>query len=289
MRPTAWSLPALVLPSDKVGNALQLPPFKRGSTCHKAGGEIFRICKTLAKFQKSPRSLYRPCVQGDTRNSKSRTGKSRADTEVGPYIALLLLLIPPQVFAVPDIQTIMSNLSHVIVPFTVTTLAVSYAAGVYFILSGLMMMKKMGNFATQQSQPGELSGPMVKILVGAALLYLPSSTDTMTNTIFGNGSNSLFPNKSINYGGLGSGSTLLGYMGADGFNQQWIAIANTLVMYIQFLGLLSFVKGWFIIAGTAGHSSQPGTLSKGFTHIIGGVIAMNFVAAMNTIGTTIGF
>ncbi len=243
MRPTAWSLPALVLLFAKVANVLSSPPFKRGLICHKAGRGIF---------------------------------------------GLLLLLIHPQVFATPDMQTIMSNLSNVIVPFTLATLAISYAAGVYFIFSGLMMMKKMGNFATQQSQPGELSGPVIKLLVGAALIYLPRSTDTIAISVFGGSTNSLFGNGAVNYGSLGSGSSLLGYMGADSFNQQWIAIANTLVMYIQFLGLLSFVKGWFIIAGTAGHSAQPGTLSKGVTHIIGGIIALNFVAAIKLIQATIG-
>lgn len=202
-------------------------------------------------------------------------------------LGLLLLLVHQQAYAVPDIGTIMSNLKHVIGPLTLMLLAISYTAGVYLIFSGLMMMKKMGNFATQQSQPGELSGPMVKILVGAALIYLPSSTDTITSSLFGSGGASLFSNGGVSYSSLGSGSSLLGYMGGDSFNQQWVSIANTLVMYIQFLGLLSFVKGWFIISGTAGHSSQPGVVGKGITHIIGGVVAMNFVAAANVIYSTI--
>ncbi len=202
------------------------------------------------------------------------------------YALLILLFVHPQVYAAPDIQTIMSNLSHVIVPITITVLTISYAAGVHFIFSGIMMMKKMGNFATQQSQPGDLSGPFIKILVGSALIYLPSSTDTMTNAIFESGI-SLFGGGGPNYSNLGSGSSLLGYMGSDSLSQQWIAIANTLVLYIQFLGLLSFIKGWFIISSTAEHSAQPGTVSKGVTHIIGGIVAMNFVTATNVIYNTI--
>lgn len=200
-------------------------------------------------------------------------------------LGLLLLFVHQQAYAMPDIQTIMSNISRIILPLTVMILAISYAGGVYMIISGLLMMKKLGNFATQQSQPGELSGPMVKVLVGAALIYLPSSSDIISNSLFQNGS-SLF-NGGINYSNLGSGASLLGYTGGDSLNQQWSAIANTLVLYIQFLGLLSFIKGWFIISGTAGHSSQPGVLSKGITHIIGGIVAMNFVAASNVIYNTI--
>ncbi len=200
---------------------------------------------------------------------------------------LFCLCSSESVYALADVQTIMANLAKVIMPITTMVLAISYAAGVYLIVSGLMMMKKLGNFATQQTQPGELSGPLVKILIGAVLIYLPSSTGIIGNSLFQSG-NSLFGNGGrVNYNNVGAGSSLLGYMGGDSLSQQWIAVANTLVLYIQFLGLLSFIKGWFIWAGTAGHSSQPGTTSKGVTHIIGGIVAINFVGAVNIIYNTI--
>jgi intracellular multiplication protein IcmC len=280
MRPTAWCSPALGLRSGKTADLLQLLPFLKGGRL-KAGG-IFRISTLFRKFQKSPRPPSLALSQGDPLLEK---GVKTRGYQL--FLALLLLLFHPQAYAVPDIGTIMSNLKNVITPLTIMLLAISYAAGVYFIFSGLMMMKKMGNFATQQSQPGELSGPMVKILVGAALIYLPSSTDTITHSLFGGAGASLFGNGGVNYNSLKSGSSLLGYMGGDSFNQQWVSIANTLVMYIQFLGLLSFVKGWFIISGTAGHSSQPGVVGKGLTHIVGGIVAMNFVTAVNVIYSTI--
>jgi len=189
---------------------------------------------------------------------------------------------------VPDIQTILTNISNIIVPLTALTLTISFTAGVFFIFQALVALKHFGGQigATGQAQPGEFGGPLMKLLIGAILIYLPSSTDALTNSLFNTGS-SLFGSGSINYQNLGSGSALLGYGGASSFGQQWAALANTLVLYIQFIGLLSMLKGWFILANSAGHNAQQGNVAKGFTHVIGGVIAMNFITAVNIIHNTI--
>ena len=187
----------------------------------------------------------------------------------------------------PDIQTILTNISNVIVPLTALALAISFCAGIFFIFQALTALKNFGHIGmTGQAQPGEFAAPLTKLFIGAILIYLPSSTDAMTNSIFSTGA-SLFGTGSINYQNLGSGSTLLGYGGVSGFGQQWAALANTLVLYIQFVGLLSMIKGWFILANSAGHSAQQGSVSRGFTHVIGGIIAMNFITAVNVINNTI--
>lgn len=184
-----------------------------------------------------------------------------------------------------DIQAVLANLGRVIVPLTAMILTISFAGGIYMIFHALTMFKKFGNMS-MQAQPGELAGPMMQLLVGAVLIYLPTSSDILMSSLFGT-SNSLFGDGSINYQNLGSGSSLLGYATGGNFSQQWAALANTLVLYIQFLGLLSFVKGWFILSKSVGQGSQPDMKAKGITHVIGGIIAMNFVGAVNIIMNTV--
>lgn len=184
-----------------------------------------------------------------------------------------------------DVQTVLANLSRVIVPLTAMILMISFAGGIYMIFHALTLFKKFGNMS-MQAQPGELAGPMMQLFVGAVLIYLPTSSDIFTSSIFGT-ADSLFGYGSINYQNLGTGSSLLGYATGGSFNQQWAALANTLVLYIQFLGLLSFVKGWFILSKSVGQGAQPDMKAKGITHIIGGIIAMNFVGAVNIIMNTV--
>ena len=199
--------------------------------------------------------------------------------------SLLLFCAPAQA---ADMQTVLKNLSSVIVPATIMVLTISYACGIYFMIIGLMALKKLGNFATQQSQPGDLKEPMAHVIIGAILIYLPSTSSVMGASFLGANAASLFgTNGGLSYASLGMGASLLGYVGADTLSQQWASIANTLVLYIQFLGLLSFVRGWFILAESAAHSAQQGGSSKGVTHIIGGIIAMNFVPVVNIINNTI--
>jgi intracellular multiplication protein IcmC len=203
-----------------------------------------------------------------------------------PYLGSLLYFVSENAYAAPDIQTILNNLSRIIVPLTLLVLMCSYVGGVWMIIHALTMMKKFGNMS-MQAQPGELGGPLVQLVVGAVLIYLPSSTDIITSSLFGS-SNSIFDSGGgVNYSNVGYGSEILGYLPTDSFAQQWAAMANTLVLYIQFVGLLSFVKGWFILSKSAGHGAQQGSVAKGVTHILGGIVAINFIAASNIIYNTI--
>jgi len=202
---------------------------------------------------------------------------------------LTLVLLSENAYAA-DIQTVLTNVSKVIVPLTGMVLVISYVCGIYMIFHGISEMRKLTNFMMAQSQSESLSGPILHLVVGAILIWLPTSTDILTNTLFG-GTNSIFGSgtglNSINYSAAGTGSTLLSYLPGDGVTQQWASIADTLVLYIQFLGLLSFIKGWFLISKSAGAGGQQGNFAKGLTHIIGGIVAINFVGAVEIISNTV--
>lgn len=205
-------------------------------------------------------------------------------------LTFLFYLLSENAYAAVDLQTALTNLSNIIVPLTGVVLMCSYIGGIMLIFNGLMLMKKFGQVGTATAQPGELGGPLMKIIIGAILIYLPTSTDTFLNslfstagTIFGDGGTTNLQT----YQSLGVGASLLGYLGGDTLSQQWQSLANTLVLYIQFLGLLSFVKGWFILSHSVGQGAQQGSFAKGLTHIIGGIIAINFVGVVNIINNSI--
>jgi intracellular multiplication protein IcmC len=201
------------------------------------------------------------------------------------FAALLFAFVCESAYAA-DIQTVLTNMSNIIMPLTAMVLMISYAAGVYMIIHALTMFKKFGN-VSMQAQPGELSGPLMQLIVGAVLIYLPTSTDTLTNSLFGTTASIFGYGTDINFANAGTGSQILGYLPTNSFGQQWAAMANTLVLYIQFLGLLSFVKGWFILSKSAGHGAQPGMFAKGVTHVLGGIVAINFVGVVQIISNTI--
>lgn len=200
-------------------------------------------------------------------------------------LGLLLFLFSEAAFAA-DIHQILRNVRGIIVPLTSMVLVISFVFGIFLIFRALGLMKKFGMMQSMQTQPGELSGPLGYLVVGAVLIYLPTSTDYMMNSLFET-ANSIFDTNSVNYQALGQGSSLIGYASGSSFDQYWVDLANTLVLYIQFLGFLSFVRGWFILSKAGAPGLQPGTISKGLTHVLGGVGLINIVGVVNILKNTI--
>jgi intracellular multiplication protein IcmC len=192
-----------------------------------------------------------------------------------------LFLISDSAYALQDITQILSNISRVFAPLTLLVLMISYVAGIFFIFRALMLFKKFGSGQTQ----GEIGQPLLYLFVGTVLIFLPTTTDVTMNSLFGQ-TRSIFSG-GVNYGALGTGSSLMSYGNTSGIGQQWSSLANTLVLYMQFLGFLSFVRGWFIIAKSSTPNQQGGGIAKGLTHIIGGIALVNIVTVMNILSNTI--
>lgn len=189
--------------------------------------------------------------------------------------------------ALPDLTTVLKNIQNVIQPITALICVFSYIGGVFMIFKAIIKLKKMGGLGTQMAlQPGELITILVNLLVGAVLLYIPTSSEILSNSLLGE-SRSLFGGRgSIDYSSLGTGADIMQY-GSSNTNAQWQEVANTLVLYIQFFGFISFIKGWFMLSHLGAQGTQAGTGTKAIVHIIGGVIAMNFVQFMTILRNTI--
>lgn len=174
------------------------------------------------------------------------------------------------------------------IPLTQAMLAFSFIAGVYMIWHAITMMKKFGMMNSMQTQPGEFTGPIAYLVVGAILIWIPTTSDLLTESIFGSSAPELFSGNTFDYSAMGSGSELLSYTTGSTLQAQWSAIADTLVLYIQFIGFIAFIRGWIIVAKASQSGHQPGTMGKGVTHIVGGIIAINFVQFINLLEATLG-
>lgn len=182
-------------------------------------------------------------------------------------------------------STVLANISSIIVPLTALATFISWIIGAFMIFKAVMMLRKFGQ---QQTSMHENTGPLVYLIVGAILVYIPSSTDVMLNSFF-NTTNSIFDwGNNINYQQMGQGSDLLGYVSGQSLSAQWGDLANTLVLYVQFVGYLSFIKGWIMLSKMgSSQGSQQGAFTKGLIHIIGGVVAINVVGTYHILQNTV--
>lgn len=205
-----------------------------------------------------------------------------------------------------DLHGILYNLQQLLVPVTQLVLAISFVSGIALTFRGVAMLHTFGQLQNQMSKPNGITGPFVYILVGAVLMYMPTTTTIFSATIFGsNGFTSLFQFNDDNVITLNNGegenlkvtnnpnydkaasSELLSYVNVGGA-EEWSDLINTVVSYIQLIGLIAFVRGWFILSHSAESSGgQQGTFSKGLVHIIGGIVAINFVPFMHSISSLV--
>lgn len=207
------------------------------------------------------------------------------------YLFFLIILLglccfSDNAFAVPDLTTVLRNIQKVIQPITALICIISYIAGIFMVFKAIIKLKRMGGMGTQMMmQPGDMVTILVNFLVGAVLLYIPTSSDILTNSLLGESKSLFGGGTSIDYAGLGTGAEVMQYTNSS--NVQWAEVANTLMLYIQFFGFVSFIKGWFLISKLGAQGTQQGTGAKGVVHIVGGIIAMNFTTVVDILRNTV--
>jgi intracellular multiplication protein IcmC len=153
--------------------------------------------------------------------------------------------------------------------------SISYVTGIALAARGVMMYRIFANQTFGSAQRGEMAGPMVHIVVGAVLVYFPSAIDTSLTTLFGSSD-------------ILRAESLFAYESIEGV-ERWNKITLLIVRYLSLIGLIAFFRGWIILSKMAHSGSQPGSIGKGITHIIGGVLLINIVDTVNIIAATLGY
>lgn len=168
---------------------------------------------------------------------------------------------------VPDVATMLQNLSTAVPQFMQLVTASSYVMGMYMIFRGVSGLKAFGEQRSQMSTHTEMKSAIVLLSVGAGLLYLPSSVQAGLTTFWSD------PNP---YGYVTEASDDFSTMYQDAF------------LVIQLIGTVAFIRGLLTLSQMAGHSGQPGTLAKGFTYIVAGVCCINLNDFLNAINGSLG-
>jgi intracellular multiplication protein IcmC len=174
-----------------------------------------------------------------------------------------------------SVDVMLTNLQASFGSIVTLVKAVSYVMGMFFIVSGVMRYRIFANQTFGSAQRGEIAGPMVFIVIGAILFYLPSTVDTSVLTVFG----------STDMGQIGE---LIAYQSLAS-SEKWQHIATVIIQYMKLIGLIAFIRGWVILAKMGHPGSQPGSVPKGLIHVIGGVLLINIVDTVNILGCTFGY
>lgn len=149
-----------------------------------------------------------------------------------------------------DFTTILGNLSQSLYPLQRLITGGAYILGILFFITAIEKLKKIGDKRVGASSHEKVYVPMIHLVIGTVLLYLPSAIQTMANTTFGAGN-------------------VISYSSYSSFD-----LYRSMGMLVRTAGLLWFIRGCVLIV----HSSDPGNKdgAKGLLFLISGVLAINF-------------
>ena len=128
-----------------------------------------------------------------------------------------------------------------------------YFFGILLVIVGIQKLTAVAN------SQGKMYSAIAYILGGAALIFLPSMLDTVSNSVFG----------------VGNVLQYIPYQTHD--------IYSSMEMLIRTAGLIWFVRGCVLIM----HGSEPGAKEgrKGLMFVFAGILAINFEGSMAVLNT----
>lgn len=165
-----------------------------------------------------------------------------------------------------NVATMLNNLSTAVPSLMQLLTATAYVMGMFFIISGIAGLKEFGESRTARSDHRALSGPLVKILVGTALLYLPSSVQVGMSTFWNNPSPFAYV--------------------TDATNDSWSELINSVFLILQLIGTLAFIRG-LVILSHLGQSHSQGGFGRAMAHIVGGILLINMYQFLQAVFNTL--
>lgn len=148
---------------------------------------------------------------------------------------------------------------------------ICWIAGVFFVLKGLYMLKKMGYKTAFMGGGAGLTGPAFVVIIGVILINTPGFIKIMLMTLFATSD-------------IQNTVAWETRQGTD----TWYSAITPMIGLIQVIGLVAFLRGWILLVKANKENAQPGNMSKGFLHIIAGVMAVNITGTIDMINQTLG-
>ena len=174
--------------------------------------------------------------------------------------------------ALPDassvnLQQMIINVAATIPSFVQLCTAGAYLMGFLLVLQGVHKLKEYGEVSSMMGGSRNIWSPLMTLAVGSMLLYFVSSYQVGLQTLFGT-----------------SSPSPLTYSGGTDYSEELI---NAVVLLMQLVGCIAFIRGLLILNSAAGHNAQPGSYGKGITFIVGGLLSINIYGTWQAVINTL--
>ncbi len=159
-----------------------------------------------------------------------------------------------------DFVSIVENISNTLAPVQHLIAGFAYIMGIIFVIIGLVKLYKFNNIGGGEEG---MSPAMVYVFGGSFLIFLPSTLNALSKTVFGL-------------------DNILSYATPNPLD-----IISSIVLLIQTAGLVFFVRGCVLLI-TPSQSGGPKDGHRGIGFICAGILAMNFKTTTAVLASIVG-
>lgn len=167
---------------------------------------------------------------------------------------------------VPDIITMLLTLDKSFPALMYMANGFAYLFGFGIIIKAIWDLKKYTLGVSMVAQ-NDIRPTLVHLAVGAALIFVPSTIKSLLATFYGT-------------------DVITGYTHLP--DTTWQVASNTLIIFMQFIGLVAVVRGLLHLYKAAHGQSQQNGFTKGIIHLIGGVLSLNIIQTKDILYSTLG-
>jgi intracellular multiplication protein IcmC len=170
---------------------------------------------------------------------------------------------------------IINNIATSVRPIEKLIIVLTYVLGLVFAFKAIYSLKVYGESKATMSSHSSAKEPLLYLLVASVFIYFPSAFQIIMNTTFGYSS-------PLAYSAINSDSSTINTLFGAGS-----PVGSSLVLIIQVIGLVAFIKGWLLVSRSSSQGQPPGGTGKGLMHVFGGVVAMNIVGTLQILDNTL--
>jgi hypothetical protein len=122
--------------------------------------------------------------------------------------------------------------------------------------------------ATERGPQGGMTKPLINLMIGSFFIMLPTLINLLMFTVFSDGM--------VNYNTQEYSERFSAGFGAD--DPVIIAAIDGALLWVQFIGVIAFIKGFLMIREKTLNSQPHG--GAPYMHIIGGIAGLNVVGVI---------
>ena len=186
-------------------------------------------------------------------------------------ILVLLSSNSAMAYTADTLATMFSNLNNSLGSVYQMLIGICYLTGLSLVASAIYKLKKFGERTAFMHNSKGILAPALLMFIGTALMWAPRFLEVMNNTLFG-------------YAAVQS--TLS--WSSSGTGVDWVDTMAPMIETVQIIGMIAFIRGMLLVSRLGAEQVQPGIVSKGMIHIIGGVLAINITGTMDVLTNTFG-